>query len=132
MGGRLLNIFTEFYLLHDDDGTVGGVAASSEAPDFLSLTSPKWVGAWWLGFLLIVVLSYLCAILLAFFPKVLPTSPNAVRDGKKRNEQSRRNDKLQAEKSLVKALCELLNNATYMLISLGATMDGFLLAGKME
>ncbi len=34
-------------------------------------------------------------------------------------------------KALPNALHELLSNATYMLVSLGATMDGFLLAGRL-
>ena len=50
VGGRLLNIFTEFYLLDDD------AASSSAALDYLDESSPKWIGAWWLGFLLILVL----------------------------------------------------------------------------
>ena len=52
VGGRLLNIFTEFYLLDDD------AASSSAALDYLDESSPKWIGAWWLGFLLILVLRY--------------------------------------------------------------------------
>ena len=51
VGGRLLNIFTEFYLLDDDEE-----ATSSAALDYLDENSPKWIGAWWLGFLLILVL----------------------------------------------------------------------------
>ena len=51
VGGRLLNIFTEFYLLDD-------ASQSSPAPDYLDENSPKWIGAWWLGFLLILVLRY--------------------------------------------------------------------------
>lgn len=52
VGGRLLNIFTEFYLLDDDDAS----PSSSAALDYLDENSPKWIGAWWLGFLLILVL----------------------------------------------------------------------------
>ena len=53
VGGRLLNIFTEFYLMEGHEGM-----------DNMTVDSPKWIGAWWLGFLLILALSYLCAILL--------------------------------------------------------------------
>ena len=53
VGGRLLNIFTEFYLLDDDDAS-----SSSASLDYLDENSPKWIGAWWLGFLLILVLRY--------------------------------------------------------------------------
>ena len=51
VGGRLLNIFTEFYLLDDEEAS-----PSSAALDYLDVNSPKWIGAWWLGFLLILVL----------------------------------------------------------------------------
>ena len=60
VGGRLLNIFTEFYLLDDDSDSNDSTAAVAS----VSMDSPKWIGAWWLGFLLILVLSYLCAILM--------------------------------------------------------------------
>ncbi len=57
VGGRLLNIFTEFYLMDSD-------AHAHETMSHMTVDSPKWIGAWWLGFLLILVLSYVSAALL--------------------------------------------------------------------
>lgn len=47
VGGRLLSIFTEFYLTDD---------VSIHLMSSLTPSSPQWVGAWWLGFILIVFL----------------------------------------------------------------------------
>ena len=47
IGSRLLNIFTEFYI--------------KEVPEIdqsLTPSSPEWIGAWWLGFILIFILRY--------------------------------------------------------------------------
>ena len=60
VGGRLLNIFTEFYLLSSEP-------ESSPAMQ-LTVDSAKWIGAWWLGFLIILALSYLCALILVRTP----------------------------------------------------------------
>ena len=69
--------------------------------------------------------SYIAAFLLALFPAKLP-----------RKDLSEKQKREQAEvtyyghlRDLPKALLELAGNATYMFISLAATMDGFLLAG---
>ena len=115
VGGRLLNIFTEFYL-------------RSDVITDLSIDSPKWIGAWWIGFLLIVVLSYVCAGLLALFPESLPTARITFNDDEKKAVEN--SSYVTLMKDLPKALYELISNATYMFISAGATMDGFLLAGK--
>ncbi len=56
VGGRLLNVFTEFYLVEGE--------SEGDTSMGMSVESPKWIGAWWLGFLLIVVLSYVCAFLM--------------------------------------------------------------------
>ena len=40
----------------------------------LQPTSPAWVGAWWLGFLLLAVLAWILAVPFLMFPRVLPDS----------------------------------------------------------
>lgn len=128
VGGRLLNIFTEFYYLEDSD-------------NHLTPTSPQWIGAWWLGFLLILVLSYICAALISIFPAKLRL-PNGGPEEKHRSTKKETGDdnvenvlavstleygRLQ---DIPKALYNLITNPTYMSITFGATMDAFLLAGK--
>ena len=147
VGGRLLNIFTEFYAVTPE-------ILSLEGMDFLSVESPKWIGAWWLGFLLILVLSYICAALLAFFPRMLPTAPALNATKSERSPQTSLEDSeacaeqqqvsvVKAEEStleknddyygllmeLPRAMWDLITNPTYMFISFGAIMDGFLLTG---
>ena len=56
IGGQLLNIFTEFY--------VGDVPFI----DNLNPTDPKWIGAWWMGFIIIFVLSIITGTLICVFP----------------------------------------------------------------
>jgi hypothetical protein len=141
VGGRLLNIFTEFYVdsgIHDDH---------------LAPTSPQWIGAWWLGFLLILVLSYICAALISIFPAKMRSSESnqskQIKPEEEKNNDNKNNDidkevisvteenvlavsKLNygSIKEMPAALYRLITNPTYMFISMGATMDAFLLAGK--
>ena len=69
--------------------------------------------------------SYICAFTLALFPARMP-----------RKDLSEKQRREQAEvtyyghlRDLPRALLELARNATYMSLSVAATMDGFLLAG---
>ena len=126
IGGQFLNIFTEFYL--------------NTSTYNLTPTNPKWVGAWWLGFLLIFVLSIICGLLICFFPA-------SMRDNEKNEKQNNSEQQVQDDNENVlntnkldigklqdipKALLRLVKNATWMCITLGGTMDGFLLAGIMR
>lgn len=121
VGGRLLNIFTEFYLLQDY------LEPGEKPADYLSLDSPKWIGAWWLGFLIILVLSYACALLLFLFPAVIPQPKEENENEKSKGHVIKNDDYYALLKDLPHALYKLVSNPTYMCISLGAVMDGFLL-----
>ena len=46
VGGRFLKIFTEFYLLETE--------SMQDLTSKLPPDSPNWIGAWWIGFLMIL------------------------------------------------------------------------------
>nr|XP_040570830.1 solute carrier organic anion transporter family member 4A1-like [Lepeophtheirus salmonis] len=121
VGGQFLNVFTEFYLVSVEHLNI-------------DTASPKWVGAWWIGFLLIVVMSYLCAFLIGLYPARIPGCEES-EVNKLASESSSISDEFVVNtcdfgkiSELPRAILYLLSNATYACISLGATMDGFLLA----
>ena len=53
IGGRLLDVYTDFH---------------SKLEITLQVEDTKWIGAWWLGFIFIFVLSYILAIIMSIFP----------------------------------------------------------------
>ena len=69
--------------------------------------------------------SYIAAFLLALFPAKLPRK-DLTEKQKRDQEEVKYYGHL---RDLPKALLELASNATYMFLSIAATMDGFLLAG---
>ena len=130
IGGQFLNIFTEFYL-------------NTSTYNDLTPTNPKWVGAWWLGFLLIFVLSMICGLMICIFPAKL--CDNNADDENDKNEKQNVSEQQQDDNENVlntnkldigklqdipKALLRLVKNATWMCITFGGTMDGFILAGN--
>ena len=120
----MLNLFTEFY---SDDPKI------PKSPE-----DSNWIGAWWLGFLLIFVLSYILAIIMAMFPAKIrkeepkETNEMEVEENSKDPNENVLNTKLGYGRlqDIPQTLFGLINNPTFMGITLGATMDGFLLAGQ--
>ncbi|GFY10768.1 solute carrier organic anion transporter family member 3A1 [Trichonephila clavipes] len=80
---------------------------------------PRWIGAWWIGFLVQGVLQLLLTIPLALFPRRLP--------GQKRlPTNSEANDKLSSGfKGLIAALKRLLKNPLYLSIVVNTIMNIF-------
>ena len=125
----MLNLFTEFYI-------------KEPKLDNLNPSDPNWIGAWWLGFLLIFVLSFSIASLISLFPAKVNTkscqesSENAKEKSKSKSEEEddvlSPTNKLElgSLKDLPKTLYSLITNFTFMGITMGATCDGFLLAGE--
>ncbi|KAK3598167.1 hypothetical protein CHS0354_008841 [Potamilus streckersoni] len=122
LGGRFLDIYVDFERVH---------------PDSVSITidDPRWVGAWWLGFLISSCLFFLIALPLLAFGTELPAA-GIVR--KTRLNQEYKGDRTLHEVSesndvsirkLPAVLCRLLRNPTYVCITIGETSEMFLMSG---
>jgi hypothetical protein len=64
LGGSLLSIYTDFNVL--------SATELSEVLRSLSPSSPLWVGAWWLGFVIAWLMACACALFFACYPPALP------------------------------------------------------------
>lgn len=79
---------------------------------------PRWVGAWWLGFMILGFVTFACSLLLVLFPKrfhgkkLHPTSS-------KQQEGDERKTPLQQLKGMCVALKRLVKNPILMCYSLG-------------
>ena len=88
-----------------------------------------------------MVLSFLSGIIICLFPaKVRDINEIYVKEEDEVKADSNDNDISKSEnkidlgrlQDIPKALMHLLKNGTYMFITLGGTMDGFILAGNTE
>lgn len=147
MGGKLLSLFTEFYRLHDLANLKNFSDSTRVLIKELSPTSPQWIGAWWLGFLMIVVLALIMTFILALFPAKLRQEDTENEDEidasskqiSKSSQIEKDEDVLHVNKcdygkvkDMPKVIYQLITNATYVAMSFGATMDAFLLAGILK
>ncbi|VDD89638.1 unnamed protein product [Enterobius vermicularis] len=116
-GGQLLKIWgdigkTNYHLL--------GISGPSD---------PRWYGAWWIGFVVVGILSIISAIPLYGFPKELPEKQkNRLKDIKQTHKDLDR----QYGKSFseyIKAVRSLLKNPTVLALVLMQTTEAFLMNG---
>ncbi|XP_067934686.1 solute carrier organic anion transporter family member 4A1-like [Watersipora subatra] len=118
LGGVFLNIYTD--------------AASIDVDQLqLSPSNPKWVGAWWIGFIFAAALCFIGSVGLGGFPKYLPGRKSVLK---------LKVSEAHADKGTSGAfsgslnefpimLKKLLCNPTFVFISLAGTMEGLLLSG---
>lgn len=101
----------------------------------LKSTSPRWVGAWWIGFLFSGFLALLVSVPICGFPKILPGSSKYQAEKEKEVYKNKKvvtidthgtKGKLLRVWSSVKVL---LTNPTFMFLNLAAAAEGNLLAG---
>ncbi|CAH1251562.1 SLCO4C1 [Branchiostoma lanceolatum] len=119
-GGKLLDIFTDIYKGND---------GSELTPD-----DPRWVGAWWMGFVVCAALSWAVSFPLAGYPKELPGAAEI--NAKKRSEAHQKGgedivstpDFGKTWRDFPTALLLLLRNPTFMLINIGGAFEAFLSA----
>lgn len=128
VGGEFLGIFTEFYAI---DGKF-------PVEDFTP-ASPEWVGAWWLGFILIVILGLISSLTISIFPSKLQrkeeeNEPSIESQGGKEEDLE---DLMHVDKcvdsnikDLPRSIKELISNHVYLFVSIGSAMDAFLLSGR--
>ncbi|KAH3747199.1 solute carrier organic anion transporter family member 4A1-like isoform X1 [Dreissena polymorpha] len=129
-GGAFLNLFVDINRADIDSVTM--------SPD-----SPRWVGAWWIGFLISGALAFLVALPIGGFPKFLPGSEKYKLEREKEvyskkqkkleyTESSPDTSKTEASlsyKQMLKSLKILLLNPTFMFLNLAAACEGNLLSG---
>ncbi|XP_074656773.1 solute carrier organic anion transporter family member 4A1-like [Tubulanus polymorphus] len=121
LGGELLNIYT--------DVDVVDVSTIRITPE-----SPKWVGAWWIGFVLTGFVALLMSFPILGFPKSLPGAAKvraereseAYGDG---GENMSAGFQKQGVKSIAIAVKVLLNNPTFMCLNMAGAVEGLLLSG---
>ncbi|XP_060063798.1 solute carrier organic anion transporter family member 2A1-like [Ylistrum balloti] len=85
----------------------------------MSPRDPRWVGAWWLGFLVFGAASIVCSIPLVLFPRNLKKQAVPVVEGKTREEMSRREKIKESAMSYLR----IIKNPVYMAQMISSTLD---------
>ncbi|XP_028397690.1 solute carrier organic anion transporter family member 4A1-like [Dendronephthya gigantea] len=104
-----------------------------QQPDGLNLTPKdhRWIGAWWLGFLVFGLLFLFLAIVVSGFPRSLPGAKERrekhIREGNLRKENRRKEANL---KGIIPELKSLILNWTFLFNSLGVSV-GFTFMGGL-
>lgn len=89
-------------------------------PD-ISPTDPRWIGAWWLGFVICAIASIVWALPMLLFPPVLKGGDTKVVNTKEGE------DVMQKAKDLPKALGRLIKNKLYMLLTLAFCFEVYIM-----
>lgn len=143
-GGRFLESYVDF--------------DRSEIPDCGS-DDPSWVGAWWLGFIVGGILTWICSVFLLLYPskipkknspknKITPTTQSATAVRNKPILSKRRltmqisrfstasnvvktfdKEGLFNLSGMMKKILQLLRNPTYVLLCIGGGLDGIVISG---
>ena len=124
-----IGIFQTFFLIGPAIGFVLGGQLLSFHTDFvadsgLTSSSSLWVGAWWPGFLLTFTWALVCGLCLLCYPRSINRRRNtcAVTAADKEKSES-------AVRGLSTEFLSLLQNPTYMLISVAAALDAIIVSG---
>jgi hypothetical protein len=97
-------------------------------PEDINLTAndPRWIGAWWLGFVIFGILIFILSILLLGFPRELPGAKEMREEQiKKGNIRKVKNSEKPTLKRILPELRDLLTNGTFMFNTLGVTATVF-------
>ena len=143
-GGRFLETYVDF--------------DRSEIPNCGS-DDPSWIGAWWLGFIVGGVLTWLCAFFIVLYPskiprthpsqnKITPINESTTAMRNKPGQSKRRltmqisrfstasnvvqtfeKDRLFNLYGIITKILQLLKNPTYILLCIGGGLDGVVISG---
>ncbi|KAK3087002.1 hypothetical protein FSP39_000238 [Pinctada imbricata] len=124
-GGAFLDIYVDFNSVDSSSVKI--------TPD-----SPRWVGAWWVGFLITAALAFIVAFPLGGFPTSLPGSSQYRQERekevyKRKTEETPKETEQKGIKSKLLMIWNsvkvLLTNPTFMFLNLAAACEGNILAG---
>ncbi|XP_060065618.1 solute carrier organic anion transporter family member 4A1-like [Ylistrum balloti] len=122
LGGQTLNLFTDFNVL--DPEHIG-----------LSPMDPRWVGAWWLSFLVSGTVMCLVVLPMCAYPKRLPGSAKIRADRKSEAYQGGNSDQMTKDqygkdwKAFPLAMWNLIVNPTFLFLAIGTCTEGLIVSG---
>ncbi|XP_063820142.1 solute carrier organic anion transporter family member 4C1 [Pseudophryne corroboree] len=120
IGGQLLNIYIDFEKV-------------SSVP--LSTDDPRWLGAWWIGFLIVGLVTWLLIVPFSCFPKHLPGTA-AIQCQRVSQAHDNGSESIVEDKNIGKsfkdfplALWLLVKNPVLMALTFASCADGFITTG---
>ncbi|XP_071143715.1 solute carrier organic anion transporter family member 4C1-like isoform X2 [Mytilus edulis] len=123
VGGQFLNIYVDYHVA-ESDGTG------------LSADDPRWVGAWWIGFICSFLLFLVFSLPLFGFGKELPTAKHVratrvsqVHGGKDDKDLIHKDSNDRSLREFPKAMWGIISNPTFLLITLAGTGEGLATSG---
>ncbi len=120
IGGMMLDIYTDFHSVDTKDLSV-------------DQEDPRWVGAWWLGFLSGGCLALLIVFFISPYPRMLPSSLECERYSECHQDGSHiiasKENFGKSIRDFPKAVMLLLRNSVFMFVSLAGCTESMLVAG---
>ncbi|XP_061168478.1 solute carrier organic anion transporter family member 2B1-like [Saccostrea echinata] len=95
----------------------------------ISVRDPRWIGAWWLGFIVFGALAVIVSIPLMCFPKRMPGRKQRALSKKAEAESSPKSGFREGAKDLIRKIIRILSNARFTLNLLGTCLVLFLVGG---
>ncbi|CAG5119222.1 unnamed protein product, partial [Candidula unifasciata] len=118
VGAKFLDIYTDVTV---DPASLG-----------LDPSNPKWIGAWWIGFLISGMMGVLLALPMLAYPAALPGSKKYALERGQETQASSQVDQTgqhRGLKDILLSLKYLMTNIPFMFINIAAAAEGILVAG---
>uniref|UniRef100_A0A336MXI9 Solute carrier organic anion transporter family member n=1 Tax=Culicoides sonorensis TaxID=179676 RepID=A0A336MXI9_CULSO len=118
LGGQLLLFYTDMFTV---DATELGISPASKS----------FVGAWWLGFVVMALFCFLLAIPILAFPPSLPDYEKLQKERVSEAHNLKKDEKKQFTKlrEIPKALLALLKNPAFFFLNLAGASEGLVISG---